>query len=79
MAPFLGAREDVPRILKAADGFVLSSAWEGMPNTVMEAMASGLPVVATDVGDVRELVEDGVSGWVVPPGDPRPWRGGCWP
>ncbi len=68
---FLGGRGDVPRILKAADGFVLSSAWEGMPNTVMEAMASGLPVVATDVGDVRELVEDGATGWVVPPGDPQ--------
>lgn len=37
----------------------------------MEAMAAGLPVVATDVGDVRELVEDGVSGFVVPPGDPQ--------
>ena len=68
---FLGSREDVPRLLKAADAFVLSSAWEGMPNTLMEAMASGLPVVATDVGDVRELVEEGGSGFVVPPGDPQ--------
>ncbi len=70
VATFLGARQDVPAILNAADGYVLSSAWEGLPNAVMEAMAAGLPVVATDVGDVRELVEDGVSGWVVPPGDP---------
>ena len=68
---FIGPRTDVARLLRAADGFVLSSAWEGMPNTVMEAMAAGLPVVATDVGDVRELVEDGVSGFVVPPGDPQ--------
>jgi len=68
---FLGPRTDVARLLQAADGFVLSSAWEGLPNTVMEAMAAGLPVVATDVGDVRELVEEGVSGFVVPPGDPQ--------
>ena len=68
---FLGARPDVPHLLQAADAFVLSSAWEGMPNTVMEAMASGLPVVATAVGDVGELVEEGVSGFVVPPGDPH--------
>ena len=68
---FLGSRGDVPRLLKAADAFVLSSAWEGLPNTLMEAMASGLPAVATDVGDVRELVEEGGSGFVVPPGDPQ--------
>jgi glycosyltransferase involved in cell wall biosynthesis len=66
---FLGPRTDVPGLLKACDAYVLSSAWEGMPNTVMEAMASSVPVVATDVGGVRELVEDGVSGWVVPPRD----------
>jgi glycosyltransferase involved in cell wall biosynthesis len=68
---FLGSRSDVPRLLRSADAFVLSSAWEGMPNTVMEAMGSGLPVVATDVGDVRELVQEGVSGFVVPPGQPQ--------
>jgi len=68
---FLGSRGDVARLLRAADAFVLSSAWEGLPNTVMEAMASGLPVVATDVGDVRELVREGVSGFVVPPGEPQ--------
>ena len=68
---FLGPRGDVPRLLRAADAFVLSSAWEGMPNTVMEAMASGLPVLATDVGDVRELVEEGISGFVVPPREPQ--------
>lgn len=67
---FLGSRRDVPRILKAVDGYVLSSAWEGSPNTLMEAMASGLPSVATDVGDVRVLVEKADSGFVVPPGDP---------
>ena len=66
---FLGERDDVPQLLRAADGFVLSSAWEGMPNAVMEAMAAALPVVATDVGDVPELVEDRTSGFVVQPGD----------
>ncbi|NEQ85327.1 MAG: glycosyltransferase family 4 protein, partial [Moorea sp. SIO2I5] len=66
---FLGMRKDIPDLLAAADGFVLSSAWEGMPNVVMEALASSTPVVATDVGGVRELVEDGKSGFVVPPRD----------
>ena len=66
---FLGKRSDVPRLLKAADAFVLSSAWEGLPNAVMEALASGLPVVATDVGGIRSLVEPGRSGWIVPPRD----------
>ena len=67
---FLGKRTDVARILKAADAYVLSSAWEGLPNAVMEAMASGVPVVATDVGGVEDLVESGRSGWIVPPRDP---------
>src|SRR5690554_3011365 len=65
----LGLREDVPALLAAADVFVLSSAHEGLPNVVMEALAAGLPVVATDVGGVRELVEEGISGFVVPPSD----------
>jgi len=67
---FLGPRTDVPGLYRACDAYVLSSAWEGMPNTVMEAMASGVPVVATDVGGVRELVETGASGYVVPAGEP---------
>ncbi len=66
---FLGMRKDIPDLLATADGFVLSSAWEGMPNVVMEALASSTPVVATDVGGVRELVEDSKSGFVVPPRD----------
>jgi glycosyltransferase involved in cell wall biosynthesis len=66
---FLGVRPDIPELLAAADAFVLSSAWEGMPNVVMEALASATPVVATDVGGVRELVEDCKSGFVVPPCD----------
>jgi glycosyltransferase involved in cell wall biosynthesis len=67
---FLGVRHDIPALLSAADGFVLSSAWEGMPNVVMEALAAGVPVVATRVGGVPELVESGKSGLVVPPRDP---------
>jgi len=71
----LGARTDVPRLLRACDAYVLSSAWEGMPNTVMEAMASGVPVVSTDAGGVRELVQDG-CGFIVPCRDPEALAGG---
>ncbi len=60
----LGLRHDVPALLQAVDGFVLSSRWEGLPNVVMEALAVGTPTVATPVGGVDELVEDGVSGWL---------------
>lgn len=56
---FIGWRDDVPRILRASDLFVLPSQWEGMPNALLEAMAAGLPVVATDVEGVRELLGDG--------------------
>ena len=55
---WLGLRRDLPALLDAADGFVLASAWEGMPLVVGEAMAMEKPVVATDVGGVRELVGD---------------------
>ena len=63
----LGLRHDVPALLDAADGLVLASAWEGMPMAVGEAMAMGKPVVATDVGGVRELVGD--AGVLVPAKD----------
>lgn len=63
---FLGVRNDVPDLLRAADVFVFPSRWEGNPLSVLEAMAAGLPVVATAVGGVPELVEDGVSGILVP-------------
>lgn len=68
---FLGVRRDVPEILSAADGYILSSAWEGMPVVLLEAAAVGLPVVATRVGGVSEVVEHGVTGLLVPPGDPE--------
>ena len=66
---WLGLRDDVPDLLAAGDAFVLSSRWEGSPNVVLEALAAGLPVAATDVGGVRELVEDDQSGFLVRPGD----------
>ena len=65
----LGLRDDMPDLYRASDALVLSSAWEGMPNVVLEAMASATPIVATAVGAVPELVTDGESGFVVPPGD----------
>lgn len=67
---FLGHRTDVPELLAAADGLVLSSQYEGLPNAVLEACAAGLPVVSTAVGAVDELVRDGVNGWLVPPQRP---------
>lgn len=63
----LGVRDDVPALLGAADGFVLSSRWEGSPNALIEAGLAGLPVVATETGGVRELVEDGRTGVLVGP------------
>jgi glycosyltransferase involved in cell wall biosynthesis len=65
---WLGLRRDLPALLDAADAFVLSSAWEGMPLAVGEAMAMEKPVVATDVGGVRELIW--ACGSMVPPKDP---------
>jgi glycosyltransferase involved in cell wall biosynthesis len=66
---FLGERSDIDHVLRDASQFWLTSRWEGMPNVVLEAMASGVPVLATDVGGVRELVRDGVDGFVLPPDD----------
>ena len=68
---FLGEREDVPALLKAADVFVLPSLYEGLPVSVLEAMAAGTPVVATAVGGTDEAVVDGESGILVPPRDPE--------
>jgi glycosyltransferase involved in cell wall biosynthesis len=67
----LGNRDDVGRLLESADVFVLSSHWEVLPLAILEAMAAALPVVATAVGGVRELVLDGRTGFVIPPGDPE--------
>jgi sugar transferase (PEP-CTERM/EpsH1 system associated) len=64
-----GNRDDIPDILKLLDIFVLPSLGEGISNTVLEAMATALPVVATRVGGNPELVEDGVNGYLVVPDD----------
>ena len=66
---FAGWRADIPQILAASRLLVLPSLWEGMPNVVLEAMAAGLPVVATDVEGVRELLGPAADGQVVPLGD----------
>ena len=65
---FAGERVDVPRMLAAMDVYVCSSDSEGMSNALLEAMAAGLPIVATDVGDNAQIVRDGVGGRVVPRG-----------
>jgi glycosyltransferase involved in cell wall biosynthesis len=67
----LGIRDDVPDLLGASDLFVLTSLWEGLGLVFLEAMAVGLPVVATRVSAVPEVVSDGETGWLVPPGDPQ--------
>lgn len=66
-----GARDDVREILRGCDVFVLPSLGEGISNTILEAMASRLPVVATRVGGNPELVSDGETGTLVPPTDPK--------
>ena len=65
----LGLRADVPRLLSAADVFLLSSLYEGIPLTVIEAMAAGLPAVSTAVGGVAEVIEEGRTGLLAPAGD----------
>jgi len=65
-----GVRNDVAEINRRLDVFVLPSLAEGISNTILEAMACGLPVIATDVGGNSELVVDAVTGWLVPVNDP---------
>ena len=67
---FLGRRDDVGELLAESDVFVLPSFSEGCPMALLEAMMAGLPVVASGVGGVREVVRDRVTGLLVPPGDP---------
>jgi len=66
---FAGFRSDVDALLPGADVLVQSSYTEGLPNVILEACAAGIPVVATDVGGTREVVRDGVNGYLVPSGD----------
>lgn len=63
---FLGFRRDVPELLTASDVFILTSRREGLPKAVMEAMAVGLPIIATDVRGNRDLVKSGENGYLVP-------------
>ena len=66
---FLGERNDIPDLLQSMDIFVMTSLYEGMSNAIMEAMAAGLPVVATEVGGNSELVIDGETGFLCPSND----------
>lgn len=66
----LGHREDIPDLLKLSDCFVLSSHSEGLSCSILEAMAAGLPIIATDVGGNYELVKNGVTGYLIPPNRP---------
>lgn len=68
---FTGPRSDVEELYAVMDCFVSSSLWEGLPTVVMESMAAGVPVVATAVGGSVELVKDGETGLLAPPGDAR--------
>jgi glycosyltransferase involved in cell wall biosynthesis len=67
----LGLRRDVPDLLAAFDAFLLTSLWEGMPRVLVQAVAAGVPVVATAVDGCAELVRDGETGLLVPPGRPE--------
>jgi glycosyltransferase involved in cell wall biosynthesis len=67
---FLGERDDVLELLVASDVFVLASRQEGLPVVLMEATSVGIPIVATAVGGVPQVITDGVEGLLVPPGQP---------
>jgi glycosyltransferase involved in cell wall biosynthesis len=72
----LGVRRDIPDLLRSMDILALTSDREGCPNAVIEAMATGLPVVATAAGGTVEIVKDRVTGRLVPPRDPQEFSGG---
>ena len=63
----IGRQTDIPGILKESTVCVLPSRWEGMPNVILEAMASGCPVIASDVEGCRELIQPELTGWLFPP------------
>jgi len=66
---FLGYRDDIPQLLAACDVFALPSLYEGSSLAVLEAMAAGRPVVSSAIGGTDELIDDGVDGLLVAPGD----------
>ena len=65
----LGSRNDIPEILAATDIFILGSLWEGLPGSILEAMASSVPVVSTNVGGANEIITDGDNGFLCASGD----------
>jgi len=67
---FTGPRRDVPAIMTASNLIVLSSLWEGMPNVILEGMAASRPIVATAVHGTKRIVDDGITGLLVPPRNP---------
>ena len=69
-AHLLGRRDDIPQLLAASDVFISSSHWEGLPIAVLEAMSAGLPVVATAVGEIPQLLVDG-TGIIIPAKEPK--------
>jgi glycosyltransferase involved in cell wall biosynthesis len=68
---FLGNRDDIPNLLAASDYFILPSLWEGLPMALIEAMASGLPVIATRVSGTSQVMIHGETGLLVSPGDAK--------
>ncbi len=66
---FLGTRNDIPRLFSVLDIFVLCSLSEGLPLTILEAMAAAKPIVATAVGGIPEVIQDGVDGIIIPSDD----------
>jgi glycosyltransferase involved in cell wall biosynthesis len=76
-AHFVGRRRDVPRLLRLADVFVLPSFAEAMPVAILEALAVGIPVVATDVADIRPVLELTGGGLLIPPGDDDAFERAC--
>jgi glycosyltransferase involved in cell wall biosynthesis len=67
---FTGEYKDIPSLLGVMDCFVLPSLWEGFPIVLLEAMATGVPIVATNIPGNDEVITSGKNGWLVPPGDP---------
>lgn len=74
---FTGVRQDIPNLLALSDVFVLPTLGEALPTVLAEAMAAGKPIVASAVGGVPEMVEEGVNGLLIPPSDPDKLAGAC--
>jgi glycosyltransferase involved in cell wall biosynthesis len=73
---FLGARNDIPDLMKSADVFVISSLTEGLPFVILEAMASEIPIVATNVGGMKDILKNNYSGLLVKPANPQELKNG---